>query len=163
METTVELQKNFIYQAWPLAITLLLFLFLTFWIVKWCVELLKERAERKKLQKVAKQQNFVAQPRKVSPRAEYTEKLQLLKKAVQHGEISEREGYQTCSIYIREFVSKMTGYDLTTVTLMEIEKLRMPRLTELIRSYYEPEFAENAEGNAAEAIERAKRVIEQWK
>ena len=47
-------------------------------------------------------------------------------------------------------------------TLKEIKKLNMPKLYNLIKEYYIPEFANISSGNAEKSIAQAREVIRKW-
>lgn len=163
METAVQLQKNFLYPIGPLLLLTVLFLLMTFVVMKWIRQYVRKYNETAKLSEQMTHSDFVAPARQISPRAEYLGRLEQLERAVMKKEVSQRDCYQMCSQYLREFVTKETGYDVTTCTLMELEQLKMPALTQLIRYCYEPEFSKESCGDSGEVIEKTKRVIEQWK
>lgn len=60
------------------------------------------------------------------------------------------------------FVFEVTDITTQNYSLSEIKKLNIPILYELIEEYYEPEFAEQTNGDFDNSINKARRVIEQW-
>lgn len=65
----------------------------------------------------------------------YLNKLMELEKKVDDKKISNRKAFQELSILIRSFVKEVTGLDVTTCTLSDIERLNIPVLSELMRKY----------------------------
>ncbi len=81
------------------------------------------------------------------------------------GKITRREGYQRLSLIIRGFVHDTTGINVENCTLLEIKRLGVPKLVNLIQEYYVPEFAEDGRGGNANLItscNNAMGVIETW-
>lgn len=76
--------------------------------------------------------------------------------------ISNRKAYQELSLLIRNFIFEMTGIRVQYYTLKDIEFLNMPFLYELVKEYYDPEFAYKSEGNIMESINKTKGMIERW-
>ena len=73
-----------------------------------------------------------------------------------------RKAYQLISEAIRLFVFEITDITTQNYSLLEIEKLNIPSLYELIKEYYEPEFASKSVGDFNSSINKARRVISQW-
>ena len=80
----------------------------------------------------------------------------------QIGRVTEKEGYQELSKYIRHFVHDVTGIKVQNYTLEDIGKLNMPMLYYLIAECYVPEFAKEGTGNLGESIGKARGVIYGW-
>ena len=78
------------------------------------------------------------------------------------GEISVRDTYQSMSRLMRDFTYDMTGVQVKHFTLKELKRKRLPELTSLIQDYYEPEFAGHTKADTLSAIEKTRRVIENW-
>ncbi|MBP3218729.1 MAG: hypothetical protein J6M46_10180 [Lachnospiraceae bacterium] len=92
----------------------------------------------------------------------YLQRMELTEKALQDGQITIREAYQRMSADMRDFVKRATGVPVREMTLAEISELKIPSLTELVRDYYEPEFAYYTEADAHKSFERTRYVIRKW-
>lgn len=92
----------------------------------------------------------------------YNKLLMELEARYQIGKISEKEGYQELSKYIRHFVHDVTGIKVQNYTLEDIGRLNMPMLYYLIAECYVPEFAKDGTGNLGESIGKARGVIYGW-
>ena len=157
MQTSIKLQGLFTYSLIPLGITVLLIIILTC-----CLFYLKYRKKVKiKEDKVEKfpeinEKNIAEIKRK------YLKKLNLIENKFKNGTIQLREAYQSISEAIRLFVFEVTEIKTQNYSLIEIKKLNMPVLYELIEEYYEPEFASKSKGDFAASIDKARRVINEW-
>ena len=60
------------------------------------------------------------------------------------------------------FVFEVTDITTQNYSLTEIKKLNIPHLYELIKEYYEPEFADKSVGDFNDAINKARSVISKW-
>lgn len=76
--------------------------------------------------------------------------------------ISSRKAYQELSILIRSFVKEVTGIDVTTCVLSDIERMNMPIIYDLVKEYYSPEFARISIGNIRSSISKTRGVIYRW-
>lgn len=92
----------------------------------------------------------------------YLYQLNELFKRVQENAITNRMAFQTLSKLIRNFIYEMTSIQVQNYTLMDIEKINMPILYELVKEYYDPEFSKESKGNIIHSIEKTRRVIEAW-
>ena len=92
----------------------------------------------------------------------YLNKLMELEIKVDDKKISNRKAFQELSILIRSFVKEVTGLDVTTCTLSDIDRLNIPVLSELMREYYSPEFAKISLGNIKFSISNTREVINRW-
>ena len=93
---------------------------------------------------------------------EYLDKIGTLKSDVTSNKITSRRAYQILSGLIRGFIFEATNIRVQYYTLQQIETLKMASLTELIREYYNPEFAAKSNGNIAKSIEKTAEVIKKW-
>ena len=92
----------------------------------------------------------------------YLEKMARTEQELRDGKLTIREAYQRMSADMREFVKRATGVPVREMTLAEISELKIPSLTELVRDYYEPEFAYYSEADAHRSFERTCQVIRKW-
>ena len=76
--------------------------------------------------------------------------------------INLREAYQLISESIRMFIFEVTDITTQNYSLIEIKKLNIPKLYELIEEYYEPEFSSKPSGDFEAAINKARRIIREW-
>ena len=85
-----------------------------------------------------------------------------LEKKYRDGKISKRKAYQKLSIVLRRFVFELTGVKVHNYTLNEINRLNMPRLSEVIDQCYEPEFSADKDGDLYDTMNKARMVIKEW-
>ena len=64
---------------------------------------------------------------------------------------------------IRMFVYEVTGIKVQKYTLTEIRRVNIPQLTNLVREYYEPEFAREARADVKTSLYRTRMLIESWR
>ena len=95
-------------------------------------------------------------------KTQYQKKLQQLSEKQKSGKISERKAYQEMSILIRGFVKDVTGIQVTTCTYTDIKSLNLPALTKLLRTYYEPEFAERSNADFNDSLKDTLEIIKKW-
>ena len=78
------------------------------------------------------------------------------------GSTSAEASAEQMSREVRAFVDAVTGWQTNTMVCFELSRLNQPELAELVRYYYEPEFAYYSEADAKLAIERGKELIRKW-
>ena len=61
------------------------------------------------------------------------------------------------------FVFEVTGIKVQHYTLTEIRRVNIPQLTNLVREYYEPEFARETRADVRASIFRTRSLIESWR
>ncbi len=93
---------------------------------------------------------------------EYLGRIGALKSDVASQKITNRRAFQVLSKLIRNFIFEATNVKVQNYTLRQIETLKMPSLTELIREYYNPEFAAKSGGDIMKSIEKTEGVINKW-
>ena len=157
MQTSIKLQELFTYSLIPLGITVLLIIILTCYLFFSRYEK-NLKIEENKVEKFPKrnEKNLLAIKRK------YIKQLNLIENKYKNGTIELREAYQSISEAIRLFVFEITEIKTQNYSLIEIKKLNMPVLYELIEEYYEPEFASKSIGDFETSINKARRVINEW-
>lgn len=157
MQTSVKLQDPFSYSIYPVLIILVLLVLLTVYIIfKYRRKNnIPKNIEETKIKEIDEKDI-------IKIKEKYLKKLQTVEEKLNSNKISVRHAYQMLSAIIRYFVFEVTNIKVQNYTLREIEKLKMPALTELIEEYYAPEFAEYSLGNIKASIEKTRKVIERW-
>ena len=158
MQTSINLQEPFTYSIIPLIITLCLTVTITCYLIY----------TRKKKEKVKVIENEI----KVIPeknikdipviKSKYLNQLNSIEYKYNNEMIELRKAYQLISEAIRLFVFEITDITTQNYSLAEIKKLNIPNLYELIKEYYEPEFASKSIGDFNNSINKARRVINEW-
>lgn len=92
----------------------------------------------------------------------YIRKLEEIEQKLDNNKINTRIAYQSVSSIIRHFVYEVTNIKVQNYTLKEIAELEMPELYDLVKEYYNPEFAEQSFGDIKKSIEKTRKVIEKW-
>ena len=159
VEWTVPLQELFSYKlVWliaGLALIAIAAVVFSFFYARW-----------RKLARLAEAGLTVKKPAPLAvpvARLKYTRQLNRLEKALGEGKLEERVAYQELSRIIRMFTHDVTHIDVQNFSYSEISAQNIPQLTELVREYYEPEFAKDADGNIREALQKTGQVISLWR
>lgn len=79
-----------------------------------------------------------------------------------HNKTDVRESYQSLSTIMRSFVSELTGRDVTTCTLTDLQASDQKQLAELISRWYAPEFAMKTQANFIEDAKKTRRLVKSW-
>lgn len=95
-------------------------------------------------------------------RKKYLKKIDEIEAAYSKGDLDTRAVAQQMSLEVRAFVHAVTGWRTDTMVYLELTGLNRPELAELVRYYYEPEFAFYSEADAKLAIDRGKELIRKW-
>ncbi len=155
MQTSIKLQELFTYSLLPLIVFSFLIIILT-------VYLIYSRKNKKetnfKIEKITEKNKKNMQ----SIEEKYLKQLDEIESKYKNKKITLRKSYQSISETIRLFVFEVTDIKTQNYSLSEIKTLNMPTLYELIKEYYEPEFASRSEGDFETSINNARRVIKQW-
>lgn len=158
MDITVKLQNPFSYALWPVILLGLLIIGIVVALI-----LLKLNLKPKKKTEIVKEK---PQPINVVDvnglRARYLKQLDEVEQAFRSQKLTIRKAYQNMSIIVRKFVQERTGIKANTYTLEDIKKLNIPQLEALISEFYSPEFSVKSEGDVYEALEKSRRIIEEW-
>lgn len=157
MQVTVNLQSNYSYIS-----MVLLFLGALVLIVLLIIWAAKEKRQPKKTKKEPLPAPVNPRSRAMELKRTYDRKLAQLEEDCEKGAVSERKAYQKLSALVRSFAHEMTGVRVSNYTLQELRQAGMPQLTTLIEECYVPEFAPGNEGQAKEAIKKARKVIAEW-
>ena len=92
----------------------------------------------------------------------YLKKIGKVEAAFDKGQLNMRGVHQQMSSIVRSFVQTVTGWPTEAMVYLELVNLDRPELAELVRQYYEPEFAYYSEADAKSAIEKGKELITKW-
>ncbi len=159
MRTTINLQEPFTYSFIPLIITFLLIIGFTIYIIlsKKAKDNVKGKMEEVK---VISERNIKNIP---VIKNKYLQQLNDIEDKYTNKKIELRKAYQLISEAIRLFVFEVTDITTQNYSLTEIKKINIPVLYELIEEYYEPEFASKTIGDFNSSINKARRVINEWK
>lgn len=159
MRTTINLQEPFTYSFIPLIITFLLIIGFTIYIIlsKKAKDNVKGKMEEVK---VIPERNIKNIP---VIKNKYLQQLNDIEDKYTNKKIELRKAYQLISEAIRLFVFEVTDITTQNYSLTEIKKINIPVLYELIEEYYEPEFASKTIGDFNSSINKARRVINEWK
>ncbi|MGN0378115.1 MAG: hypothetical protein ACI4EU_00850 [Butyrivibrio sp.] len=152
METTVNLHDPYSYPLWPVLTAAAVLLILGIVIIILLVRK-KNNGKGKNTMSFRSRSDVVNK---------YLKLIDEVESKHRNGEYSVRKCYEELSLCVREFVYEATGINVTTCTLADIRKLKMPSLEALIAKYYHPEFSEKSGFDAEKAIIEAKRVITAW-
>ncbi len=158
MQTSINLQEPFAYSIIPLIITICLTLIETYYLIY-----LKKKKEKNRVDEV----EVKAIPEKNIKnipviKGKYLNQLDTIEYRYTNNMIELRKAYQMISETVRLFVFEITDITTQNYSLAEIKKLNIPILYELIKEYYEPEFASKSVGDFTTSINKARRVINEW-
>lgn len=158
MRTTVSLQEPFTYSLIPLVIFITIIIGLTIYLIfnKKKSDNNKENEEVKKIP----DKNIKDIP---AIKNKHIQKLDEIENEFNNQKITLRKAYQLISETVRVFVFEVTDITTQNYSLAEIKKLNMPDLYDLIKEYYEPEFASKTVGDLEISINKARRIIKEWK
>ena len=96
-------------------------------------------------------------------KSKYRGQINRLQAGLAQGAVTERVAFQELSRIIRQFVHEATRLNVQNFSFREIQALNIPQLTQLVREYYTPEFAESASGDLYGALGRTAQVMEAWR
>ncbi|MGN0437765.1 MAG: hypothetical protein ACI4F4_04520 [Lachnospiraceae bacterium] len=158
MDFTVKLQDPFSYALWPIVVLGLVIIgIVIFYIVQKV-----NRKPKKKPVAVSEQQKPVNAVDVNGLRIKYLKQLDEVEEAFRSQKISVRKAFQKMSVIVRRFVEERTGIKTNSYTLADIKRLQMPQLESLISEFYSPEFSVKSEGDVFDALEKSRRIIEEW-
>lgn len=158
MQTSIDLQGLFSYSLWPLLITLFIFLMMTLWLV-WKKVKSSIKPKKKEVVQVIPNKNIKNIP---AIKKKYIDRLNSIENKYRSEKINLRKAYQQISENVRFFVFEVTDISTQNFSLAEIKKAGIPGLYELIEEYYEPEFAKKSVGDFDDAINKARRIVNEW-
>ncbi len=73
-----------------------------------------------------------------------------------------RKAHILLSQCVREYCEEASSVPANSLTLREIEKLNKPTLYNLIKEFYEPEFAYDSDKDIKASFMRAAEVVRTW-
>ena len=155
MQVTVKLQEPFSFSIIPILVLFCLLSVSAYLYIK--------KKKRKTINDETPEVKEVDERSIIKYQKKYIKQLQILQTKVNNKKISNRRAYQRLSKIIRYFVHEVTGINVHNYTLVEIKKLKMNKLTELIEEYYVYEFSNMKTGNINESIDKTRKVIVRWK
>lgn len=159
MKTSVNLQGPFSYALWPIivvgALLLLCIGILIFPKLKSMFKPRKVPAAEKVIE--------IKRPTDISKiKNKFFMELSGIEADLVNNRISTRDAYKKMSVCIRAFVFEVTGIEVLSYTLQDIQRLKMPLLEELIEEFYAPEFAVKSIGDSMASLQKTKKAIERW-
>lgn len=153
MQIPDKLEEPFTY-SWKLVIIMLIII---------AVVIIAVLFRKFLLDKIIKLFKKVYDEKKVpNLRAKYLKKLEKLLMEVENGRIDIRDAYLKLSNIIREFIEKVTGINVSTMSKKEVENKGLKPLNMLMAEYYPPEFAKYSKGDIISSIKRTMEVIRKW-
>jgi len=158
MQTSINLQEPFTYSIIPLMIGICLVIAMTCYLIY-----LKKIKEKLKIEEV-KVKEISEENIKNIPiiKNKYLNQLNTIEYKYTNQMIDLRKAYQLISEQVRLFVFEVTDITAQNYSLAEIKKINIPSIYELIKEYYEPEFASKTIGDFSSSINKARRVINEW-
>ena len=158
MKTSVELQGPFSYLIiW--VILALLFIVATVFFQVFFRKKLGDRIKKEKQIRIKK----IAETTLEGLKRKYIGELTCIEMDLRNQNITVRQAYQKMSLCIRMFVFDVTGIKVQRYSLSEIRRVNIPQLTQLVREYYEPEFALESRMDVMSSLGRTRGVIESWR
>ena len=159
MQTSINLQEPFVYSIIPVIIIICLTFIETCYLIYLRKKKNKSKIDEIKV-KVIPEKNMKNIP---IIKEKYLKQLDNIEYKYANNIIELRKAYQMISENIRLFVFEITDITTQNYSLAEIQRLNIPILYELIKEYYEPEFASKSVGDFKSSINKARRVINEWK
>lgn len=159
MQTTINLQEPFTYSLIPLVIIIVCIIIATIYLLNLKNSKKEIEIKREDVKKIP-EKNIKNIP---VIKNKYLQQLKDIEDKYTNNKIELRKAYQLISEAIRLFVFEVTDITTQNYSLAEIKKINIPELYNLIEEYYEPEFASKTMGDFSSSINKARRVINEWK
>lgn len=159
MQTTINLQEPFTYSIIPLVIIIVCIIIATIYLLNLKNAKKEIEIKREDVKKIP-EKNIKNIP---VIKNKYLQQLKDIEDKYTNNKIELRKAYQLISEAIRLFVFEVTDITTQNYSLAEIKKINIPELYNLIEEYYEPEFASKTMGDFSSSINKARRVINEWK
>ena len=159
MQTSVKLQDMMSYSVIMtiVAVVMIVLPVIIFIILKLTKFKPKQKVKKVKAAPVKK---------KVDPavlRSMYLEKIKEVETRYNTSLIDFRQAYIELSSIVREYCSEASGVPANSLTLRELEVLNVPSLFNLIKEFYEPEFAPASDRDINQSFRNAREVVNSWK
>lgn len=87
-------------------------------------------------------------------------RISKIEKAYKAGEMKSRDVHQQMSREVRSFIQKVTGMKAETMVYEDLAGSGRPELAELIREYYEPEFARSSGADTSLSLEKGRALVD---
>lgn len=158
MKTSVNLQEPFTYSIWLLIIVIILIIGLSIYFIITRKSKTQKRLEENIVKKIPERN--IKDINKI--KAKYIKKLDSIEEKYNSKSIELRQAYLLISEAIRMFVFEVTDIKTQNYSLNEIKNINIPILYDLIKEYYEPEFAFKSVGDFNSSIKKARSVILKW-
>lgn len=159
MQATINLQEPFTYSIIPLVIIIVCIIIATIYLLNLKNSKKEIEIKREDVKKIP-EKNIKNIP---VIKNKYLQQLKDIEDKYTNNKIELRKAYQLISEAIRLFVFEVTDITTQNYSLAEIKKINIPELYNLIEEYYEPEFASKTMGDFSSSINKARRVINEWK
>ena len=161
MQTTVKLQDMFTYSGIPIFIVSLIVLGIAIYLYKTRKIKPKTVINNTNLNVNIPKQPIIKNIFEIKNR--YLKQLNNIEINYKNNKADLRSSYQLISEVIRMFVYEVTEIKTQNYSLSEIKRLNIPQLYDLIAEFYEPEFASRSVGDFDTSINKARRVISEWR
>ncbi|MCR5213560.1 MAG: hypothetical protein K6E10_04030 [Eubacterium sp.] len=158
MKTSVELQDPFNY----LILWIILAVLFIGGVIAAQIILRKKLGDRLKKDKALKLKK-ISESTLEGKKKKYIGELLFIESDLMANKINIRQAYQKISMTIRMFVFEVTGIKVQKYTLTEIRRVNIPQLTNLVREYYEPEFARETRADVRSSLAKTRSLIEGWR
>lgn len=92
----------------------------------------------------------------------YLKKIEVIWQKYEARDVTARVTHQKLSRLVRRFVGEVTKSSVANMTLADLRHTKYATVAQTIEAYYEPEFARIETGNVADAMARARKVVQEW-
>ena len=158
MKTSVNLQEPFTYSVIPLVIVIVLIIGFTIYLIITRKVKTQKKQEKSRAKKIPERN--IKDIKQIKER--YLKQLDTIESEYNNQKIELRQAYMLISEAVRMFVFEATDIKTQNYSLNEIKKMNLPVLYDLIKEYYEPEFAFKPVGDFSSSINKARSVILKW-
>ena len=157
MQTSISLQDMYQYKIFIAFVLIFIVLYITYYLITHKANDYKKivNNEVKEIpEKNIKNLKII--------KGKYISQLESIEYKYKNQMIELRKAYQLISETIRMFVFEITDITTQNYSLLEIKKLNIPVLYDLIEEFYEPEFASKPSGDFENSLIKARSVINKW-
>ena len=157
MPTSVKLQDM---ESYSLILTIIALTLIALPIVIFLIYKLINRTPRTKVPKPKPVPVIHYDPMQL--KSMYLEKIKEIETRYRNNLIDLRQAHLDLSKTVREYCAKASGVPTDKFTLGEIARLGKPTLFQLIREFYEPEFAYGSDKDINDSFRNAWEVVRVW-